>query len=46
MRLDDITAGTVAIGDLRVRRLGDGAMRVSGAAPALGDLGQPIRSRA
>jgi pyridoxine 4-dehydrogenase len=31
MRLDDITVGTVAIGDLRVRRLGYGAMRVSGA---------------
>src|SRR6202044_2568037 len=36
MRLDDITVGTVAIGDLRVRRLGYGAMRVSGARNATG----------
>jgi hypothetical protein len=36
MRLDDITVGTVAIGDLRVRRLGDGAMRFSGARNAAG----------
>jgi aryl-alcohol dehydrogenase-like predicted oxidoreductase len=41
MRLDDITVGTVAIGDLRVRRLGYGAMRVSGARNAAG-----VRDRA
>jgi pyridoxine 4-dehydrogenase len=36
MRLDDSAAGTVAIGGLRVRRLGYGAMRVSGARNAAG----------
>jgi pyridoxine 4-dehydrogenase len=41
MRLDDITAGTIAIGGLRVRRLGYGAMRVSGARNAAG-----VRDRA
>jgi len=41
MRLDDITVGTVAIGGLRVRRLGYGAMRVSGARNAAG-----VRDRA
>ena len=41
MRLDDSTAGTVAIGGLRVRRLGYGAMRVSGARNAAG-----VRDRA
>ena len=41
MRLDDITVGTAAIGDPRVRRLGYGAMRVSGARNAAG-----VRDRA
>jgi aryl-alcohol dehydrogenase-like predicted oxidoreductase len=41
MRLDDITVGTVAIGRLHVRRLGYGAMRVSGARNAAG-----VRDRA
>jgi aryl-alcohol dehydrogenase-like predicted oxidoreductase len=41
MRLDDITAGTIALGGLRVRRLGYGAMRVSGARNAAG-----VRDRA
>ena len=45
MRLDDTVAGTVAIGDLRVRRLGYGAMRVSGARNAAGvrDRAEAIR---
>ena len=41
MQLDDLTVGTVAIGGLRVRRLGYGAMRVSGARNAAG-----VRDRA
>src|ERR1700727_1784375 len=41
MRLDDITVATVALGGLRVRRLGYGAMRVSGARNAAG-----VRDRA
>ena len=45
MGLDDITVGTVAIGGLRVRRLGYGAMRVSGARNAAGarDRGEAIK---
>ena len=45
MRLDDTTVGTVDIGDLRVRRLGYGAMRVSGARNADGvrDRGEASR---
>lgn len=34
--LDDTTAGTVAVGDRRVRRLGFGAMRISQASDAAG----------
>lgn len=41
MRLEDTTVGTIALGDLRVRRLGYGAMRVSGARNANG-----VRDRA
>ena len=41
MQLDDITVGTVTIGDTSVRRLGFGAMRISGARNAEG-----VRDRA
>jgi aryl-alcohol dehydrogenase-like predicted oxidoreductase len=43
--MDDLTTGTVAIGDLRVRRLGYGAMRVSGARNAAGarDRAEAVR---
>ncbi|MGE0386279.1 MAG: aldo/keto reductase [Gammaproteobacteria bacterium] len=36
--LDDSTCGTLALGDLRVRRMGFGAMRVSSARNAQGDF--------
>jgi pyridoxine 4-dehydrogenase len=44
-RLDDSTTGTIALGDLTVRRLGFGAMRISGARTADGkrDRGEAIR---
>jgi pyridoxine 4-dehydrogenase len=41
VRLEDATVGTITLGDLRVRRLGYGAMRVSGARNAAG-----VRDRA
>jgi aryl-alcohol dehydrogenase-like predicted oxidoreductase len=37
-RLDDATAGVIAIGDLTVRRLGFGAMRISSARNAAGEI--------
>jgi aryl-alcohol dehydrogenase-like predicted oxidoreductase len=45
MQLDDITVGTIAIGGLRVRRLGYGAMRVTGARNTAGvrDRAEAIR---